>query len=254
MSFKNNVKKVVKNIPPGKVLTYKKVAKKAGRKKAYQAVGNILADNTNSNIPCHRVIKSDKTLGQYNQGVLKKAHLLYTEGYDFPNKKILKQDFFNRNTKKVAKDLIGKWLVKDEKALIITEVEIYAGKNDLASHASCGKTKRTRPMFGKAGIWYIYLIYGMYYMLNIVTREKGFPAAILIRGSYRISGPGKITNHLGVDKSFNNKPAKKSTGLWLEDRGIKVAFKKIKALKRIGVDYAKDWKDKLFRFKYLNNN
>lgn len=254
MKFKNEVKKVVKNIPQGKVLTYKEVAYRAGRPKAYRVVGSILAKNTNPDIPCHRVIKSDGNLGKYNRGVLKKAHLLYTENYDFPNKKILKKEFFNRDTKKVAKDLIGKWLVKGKRALIISEVEIYDGKNDLASHASRGKTKRTKPMFGKAGFWYVYLIYGMYYMLNIVTREKGFPAAILIRGTFSISGPGKLTKHLNVDKSFNNKPANKKAGLWIEDRGIEINSNNIKALKRIGVDYAKEWKDKLFRFKYVKNN
>ncbi|MCL4437553.1 DNA-3-methyladenine glycosylase, partial [Patescibacteria group bacterium] len=117
--------------------------------------------------------------------------------------KILNQNFFNRPTTKVAKELLGKFLVirkgNQKIALMIIETEAYDGPNDKASHASRGKTKRTEPMFGEAGNFYIYLIYGMYYLLNVVTGPKNYPAAVLIRGAEKIdknplklNGPGKI--------------------------------------------------------------
>src|SRR5438477_265913 len=100
-------------------------------------------------------------------------------------KKILPADFFNRDTDQVAQELLGKFLVRKiqgkETSAIITEVEAYDGQSDLASHASKGKTKRTEVMFGKPGIFYVYLCYGIHHMLNIVTREHGYPAAVLIR-------------------------------------------------------------------------
>ena len=104
---------------------------------------------------------------------------------------ILSQIFFNRSPINVAKDLLGKFLVcrtkKGIRRAMITEVEAYDGPQDKACHASKGLTQRTAPMFGPAGYWYVYLIYGMYWMLNIVTREEGYPAAVLIRGIAKIT-------------------------------------------------------------------
>lgn len=161
-------------------------------------------------------------------------------------KKILKNDFYNRNTKVVAKELLGKFLVNKKISYMITDVEVYDGFKDLASHASKGKTLRNEIMFQSAGRWYVYFVYGIHYMLNIVTREKGYPAAILIRGVEGIRGPGKVTKAYGIDKSFNGKSASKD-GLYIEDRGIVV--KKIKKSSRIGVSYAGDiWSKKHLRF------
>jgi len=131
---------------------------------------------------------------------------------------------------------------------MITEVEAYVGPQDLASHASKGRTSRTEVMFGKFGYWYVYLIYGMHYCLNIVTEEKDYPAAILIRGIEGISGPGRITKYFGIDKTLNGTLASKKTCLWIEDRGLIINPRRIKRGKRIGVDYAGRWKDKLWRF------
>ena len=131
---------------------------------------------------------------------------------------------------------------------MITEVEAYVGPEDKASHASKGRTPRTEVMFGKPGYWYVYLIYGMHYCLNIVTEEKDYPAAILIRGVEDISGPGRVTKYVGIDKGFNAMSASKKTGLWIEDRGAVIKPSQIKRGKRIGVDYAGEWKDKLWRF------
>ncbi len=175
-------------------------------------------------------------------------------------RKILKTDFFEQDTLVVAQELLGKFLVVGNKAFMITEVEAYDGYEDKASHASRGKTERTAVMFGEAGRWYVYLIYGMYYMLNIVTGPKDYPAAILIRGavdengpsgwaSKKYDGPGKLTKALGVTKKFNNQVARKKTGLYIEDRGIKIPQNKIKKSARIGVNYAGPvWSKKEWRF------
>src|SRR3954469_11003653 len=101
-------------------------------------------------------------------------------------KKVLSNTFFDRDTATVAQELLGTFLVRKigrkEIAAMITETEAYDGPHDLASHASKGKTQRTEIMFGHPGNFYIYLVYGMHEMLNIVTREHGYPAAVLIRG------------------------------------------------------------------------
>src|SRR3989338_4648093 len=114
----------------------------------------------------------------------------------------LPEKFFNRSTLRVARELLGKHLVrrigKREVARMITEVEAYIGHKDKASHASRGRTERNAPMFGKAGYWYVYFTYGMHWMLNIVTERNGYPAAILIRGVQGISGPARITKFLKI--------------------------------------------------------
>lgn len=168
-------------------------------------------------------------------------------------RKILSSSFFNRETKIVARDLLGKFLVRKdadkEVAYLITETEGYVGPHDLASHSSKGRTVRTEIMYMKAGTIYIYFVYGMHYMLNIVTEEKDFPAAILIRGVVGISGPGKITKKLSINKMLNGLPLSKETGLWVEDRGVHIDPKSIQATPRIGIDYAGDiWAKKKLRF------
>jgi DNA-3-methyladenine glycosylase len=176
-------------------------------------------------------------------------------------RKVLRQDFFNRPTLKVARELLGKFLVRKmgEKgkmggksemivAMMITDVEAYVGQRDKASHAARGKTTRNTPMFGGAGHWYVYFTYGMHWMLNIVTERVEYPAAILIRGTDKISGPARVTKFLRVDKRLNGKPASRKSGLWIEDRGIKITPRQILRSQRIGVDYAGAWKNKPWRF------
>ena len=134
-------------------------------------------------------------------------------------------------------------------ACIITEVEAYDGLEDKASHASKGKTARNEPMFGSSGIFYIYLCYGMYWMLNIVTGPKDYPAAILIRGVEGVSGPGKLTKHFHIDKRLNALRASPKAGLWFEDRGIIIIKNTIKKTPRVGVAYAGAvWSKKPYRF------
>lgn len=172
-------------------------------------------------------------------------------------KKVLTKEFFERNTLKVAENLLGKYLVRKvggkEIALRINEVEAYDGFDDKASHAHKGKTERNKVMFGEAGNWYVYLVYGMHNMLNIVTDKEHYPAAILIRGAGDISGPGRLTKFLKIDKKLNGKKASVQTGLWFEDRGELADKKKIKRTARIGVDYAGlIWAEKDYRFVLLD--
>lgn len=124
--------------------------------------------------------------------------------------KRLKSTFFNRPTLLVAEQLIGKVLVFKQYRGMITETEAYFGFDDPASHAFKGITPRTQLMFGKPGFSYVYLIYGMYHCLNIVTEKVGFPAAVLIRGvqlldetGLHLNGPGKICRHMGITKAQN---------------------------------------------------
>lgn len=139
--------------------------------------------------------------------------------------KVIPQKFFTQPALKVARGLLGKYLVRKVGNKIIyakiIEVEAYSGPKDLASHASKGKTKRNEIMFGEAGYFYVYFVYGMYFMLNVVTGKKGYPAAVLIRGvevdDKKINGPAKLTKFLKIDKKINGKPAKPESGLWFEE-------------------------------------
>ena len=135
----------------------------------------------------------------------------------------------------------------------INETEAYKGEEDKACHASKGKTKRTATMFGPAGKLYVYLIYGMYYCLNIVTEKKDYPSAVLLRGIKPIfgikntaDGPGKLTKTLGISKKHNELDITTNNDIYLLDIGVKT--KKIKKAKRIGVDYAGEWAEKKWRF------
>ena len=176
----------------------------------------------------------------------------------------LKRSFFNQKTLNVAKQLLGCFLIhKTGKNKIIgriIETEAYCGPTDLASHASRGKTQRTQIMFGPAGHAYIYLIYGMYYCFNIVTENIDYPAAVLIRGveiinnsklksqNSKVIGPGKVCRQMKIDKKYNGIDIVKSNKLWIEGSSKKTSDFTIKKLKRVGVDYAGEYKDKLWRF------
>lgn len=177
-------------------------------------------------------------------------------------RRILSKDFFDRPTLAIAKELPGKFLVRRfrgrEIAFLITEVEAYDGPHDKASHASRGMTPRTSIMFGEAGHFYVYFTYGMHWLMNIVTGPAGYPAAVLIRGGigfrgngdvHILSGPALSTVYLHVGKQFNGMPAAKKSGLWFEDRGISLEPREIISGKRIGVDYAGVWKNKLYNFR-----
>lgn len=175
----------------------------------------------------------------------------------------LPRSFFDRPTLKVAKELLGKCLIRKvghaRLTTRIVDVEAYIGQDDLACHASKGRTKRTEVMFGPAGFTYVYLIYGMYDLLNIVTEGVDFPAAILIRGieimdhheltaSTRINGPGRVTRFLQVNRNLNQWDTTIGQTLWIEDRGNRISRQSIQTAPRIGVEYSGEWAKKPWRF------
>lgn len=167
--------------------------------------------------------------------------------------KALPRKFFNRPTVTVARDLIGCYLVRkigtQTVRSLITETEAYDGHGDLASHASRGMTPRTAVMFGPAGYWYVYLCYGVHWMLNIVTGPKGYPAAVLIRSVTDAPGPGRLTKKLKITGALNTLPSARASGLWIEARNARIPANAIHASQRIGIDYAGPiWIKKEWRF------
>jgi DNA-3-methyladenine glycosylase len=165
-------------------------------------------------------------------------------------KKRLDRNFYRRDVLDVAPDLLGKHLVCNNNGIIsefpIEEVEAYRGEEDLACHASKGRTKRTEIMYHQGGYLYVYLIYGMYWMLNIVTGFENSPEAILIRGIKGNDGPGKLTRTLSIDGSFYGEDLCNSQRIWISDNQNKAAYS---CTPRIGIDYAgQPWIDKPWRF------
>jgi len=161
----------------------------------------------------------------------------------------LTRDFFTRDVLTVAPELLGKVLVckvgDDFLRYRITETEAYRGAEDLACHACKGRTTRTEAMFHTGGVLYVYLIYGMYWMLNVVTGCENDPQAVLIRGLDGLYGPGRLTRKLQINRSFYDKDLTISSRIWIEDDGVKPPYQ---TGTRIGVDYADEWKDKMWRF------
>ena len=172
-------------------------------------------------------------------------------------RRVLPRSYFNHSTVQVARSLIGKYLVRviDGRILAgkIVEVEAYVGSKDRACHASKGRTQRTEVMFGPAGVAYVYLIYGMYHCLNVVTEREEFPSAVLIRAieidGELIDGPGRLCRALEIDRRFNLVDLTIGESLWFEDRGEVVGRGTVGAYPRIGVDYAGEWAEKLWRFR-----
>jgi len=185
--------------------------------------------------------------------------------------KRLDRRFYERPTLKVAKNLLGKYLVRvwRGRKIIgkIVETEAYIGPHDKASHAVGGKiTKRNLAEYMPGGHIYIYLVYGMYWQFNISTRAKGKPECVLIRAvepATKIkqlktkniaNGPGKLCNYFKLDKSFYGEDMTKSKRIWLESREASISEKLIKSGPRIGIDYAGlYWAKKPWRFWIKNN-
>jgi DNA-3-methyladenine glycosylase len=172
-------------------------------------------------------------------------------------RRILTRAYFNRPTLTVARSLIGKYLVRaiDGGVLAgkIVEVEAYVGPKDKACHASKGRTQRTDVMFGPGGVAYVYLIYGMYHCLNVVTEREEFPSAVLIRAveidGELIDGPGRLCRALQIDRRLNRVDLTTGESIWFEDRGVLVKKADVRAHPRIGVDYAGEWAQKPWRFR-----
>ena len=165
--------------------------------------------------------------------------------------KKLGTEFYKQDALIVAEKLLGKILVRrwvdgTETRYRITETEAYLGEEDKACHASKGRTPRTEIMYSEGGKVYVYLIYGMYWMLNFVTENENHPQAVLIRGIENIIGSGKVGRELKMDKSFYGEDLLTSNRIWLEDAPD---IKNFETAPRIGIDYAgEEWKNKPWRF------
>ena len=160
--------------------------------------------------------------------------------------KRLEYEFFHRPCLEVARDLVGKVLVHEGKMLRISETEAYCGEADTACHAHKGRTKRTEVMYGKAGTAYIYLCYGVHWLLNVVTGEEEQPEAVLIRACVEAPGPGRLTKKLGITGGLNGKNVVEEGPLWIGDDGFACG---VDTDKRVGIGYAsQEDQDRLWRF------
>lgn len=188
------------------------------------------------------------------------------------NMQRLSRDFFNRDTSEVARGLLGKHVVRelgdDTLRGRIVEAEAYYGEGDPPSHASSGKTPRSEIMWKKPGLVYVYLVYGIHLMFNVVTEAKGNPGATLVRAVEPLSGlermrknrgvtekeklangPGKLTESFGIDRGENGLDLTESDVLWIES-GSDGDFREIETSGRIGVS---EGKEEQLRF-YLAGN
>ena len=174
----------------------------------------------------------------------------------------LPRSFYDRDTIVVARELLGKHLVhasrEVERIGRIVEVEAYLGPHDLAAHSAKGLTERTKVMFGPPGHSYVYLIYGMYYCMNVVTEREGHASAVLLRAiapvknvEGRTQGPGLLCKAMHIDKRLN------AHDLLSDDFYIgapaRVEVSEIVERPRVGVDYAGRWAKRHLRF-YIRDN
>lgn len=168
----------------------------------------------------------------------------------------ISNSFYKRDAETLARDLIGTILVHRRRGKVyrarIVETEAYIGPHDLASHSSKGRTKRTEVMFGSAGHAYVYLVYGMYEMFNIVAGKTGSGQAVLIRAAETLdewdadlSGPGKLTRALGITRSMNGLDLTGNRLYLVQDPQY---HPRIGRAKRIGIEYAGEWKYRMLRF------
>ncbi len=169
----------------------------------------------------------------------------------------LPRAFYDRDTIVVAKGLLGKFLVHKSNGVQrvgkIVEVEAYLGPHDLAAHSAKGRTKRTEIMFGPPGHAYVYLIYGMYHCMNVVTEREGHASAVLLRAiepvknvEGRTCGPGLLCRAMKIDLRLNAHDLL-SDDFYIAAPEETESFSIVKR-PRIGVDYAKHWAKRHLRF------
>lgn len=179
-----------------------------------------------------------------------------------PALQTLPRGFYDRDTIEVAHDLLGKHLVHvcagRPRIGRIVEVEAYLGPHDLAAHSARGLTPRTKTMFGPPGHAYVYLIYGMYHCMNVVTQAEGLASAVLIRAvepvlhvEGRTQGPGLLCRALDIDRSMDGHDLT-SDDFHVAAEPAPPRFTMVKR-PRIGVDYAGHWARRLLRF-YVKGN
>nr|MBP7323329.1 DNA-3-methyladenine glycosylase [Deltaproteobacteria bacterium] len=199
-------------------------------------------------------------------------HSWRTADVDSGSLRILPRIFYGRSALVVARELLGKRLVRKYQGMLLSgmvvETEAYCGQEDSANHAFKGKTARNAVMFGPPGHAYIYLIYGFHYLFNVVTNEPDVPEAVLIRALFPLegvdtmrqlrgaahsnltNGPGKLCAALAIDKSFNGWDLTQGQTLWIEDYRM-VPAKHIRSAPRIGIGYAlPEHRDALWRFSF----
>jgi DNA-3-methyladenine glycosylase len=176
---------------------------------------------------------------------------------------VLPASFYDRNAESVAPDLLGKLLVHRIGRCVqigrIVETEAYLGPHDLAAHSARGRTARTEVMFGPPGHAYVYLIYGMYHCLNVVTGPGNHASAVLFRALEPVAnldgaanGPGRLCRALGIDRGLNGHNLRAGELTLTEPEERPRPFE-IVARPRVGVDYAGVWASKLLRF-YIGGN
>jgi DNA-3-methyladenine glycosylase len=174
----------------------------------------------------------------------------------------LPRSFYDRDTIVVAKELLGKYLIHAargvERVGKIVEVEAYLGPHDLAAHSTKGLTERTKVMFGPPGHAYVYLIYGMYHCMNVVTERAGHASAVLLRAiepvkniKDRTCGPGLLCRAMKIDRRLNAHDLL-SDNFFIASSEKSEPFATVKR-PRIGVDYAKHWAKRHLRF-YIKGN
>jgi DNA-3-methyladenine glycosylase len=169
----------------------------------------------------------------------------------------LAREFYDRDTIVVARELLGKLLVHGDRVGRIVETEAYLGSHDLAAHSARGLTKRNAPMFGPPGFAYVYMIYGMYFCMNVVTEREGHASAVLLRAiepvrniSGTSNGPGLLCNAMGLDRQLNGHDLLSDDLFIAEDCA---PILRIVKRPRVGVDYAKHWARRHLRF-YIAGN
>ncbi len=189
----------------------------------------------------------------------------------------LKRSFFTDSAVKAAREMLGKYIIHLDNGLKlsgrIVETESYMGPEDKASHSyNWRKTRRNKVEYLIGGHIYIYIVYGMYWQLNITTGKEGMPQCVLIRAVEPVegieemmkrrktslllnltSGPGKLCQAFGFDKSHYGLDITRSSQVWLEDRREKIPRNEIVRTERVGIDYAEEWAHKLWRF-YLKSS
>lgn len=178
-----------------------------------------------------------------------------------PRNRLHRHDF-NRPTLIVARELLGKFIVhrvgRREIAGMITETEAYKGPRDRAAHTHGGRrTMRVEPLYGDGGTVYVYLVYGIHWMLNFSSAGREQPEGVLIRGVnaetpsglQRFGGPGLVSKYLQIDKTLDGIDAAQSRVFWVEDRGVRIPSSRIRKGPRIGVEYAGEyWAARAWRF------
>jgi len=179
-----------------------------------------------------------------------------------PKPRRLDRADFNRPTLRVARDLLGKFIVRAEGkrriGAMITEVEAYKGPRDKACHAYGGRrTPRVEPLYGDGGTSYVYLVYGLHWLLNFATAGKDLPEGVLIRAVLaepdgkptHVTGPGRISRFLNIDKRLDGLDVTSSRRIWIEDRGVRIPPKQVRRGPRIGIDFAGPyWAARPWRF------